>query len=56
MKDNLIKINYWMDKLLKASNDSERESATENIKYFQNRHKEVYGSIPTIWEMSYGEE
>jgi hypothetical protein len=50
------KIKYWTQKLLKASTPVEQTHALSKVHYFQNRHKEVYGNIPTIWEMNYGEE
>jgi hypothetical protein len=55
-KGYIPKINYWVEKLLKASNPVEQKKAVEKIEYFQSRHKEVYGNVPTIWEMNWGEE
>ena len=50
------KIKYWTEKLLKASTPLEQARALSKVHYFQSRHKEVYGNVPTIWEMTYGEE
>jgi hypothetical protein len=55
-KGYIPKIKYWTEKLLKASNEVEQMRALKKIEYFQSRHKEVYGNVPTIWEMNYGVE
>ena len=55
-KGYIPKIKYWTEKLLKASNIEEHNTALKKIAYFQSRHKEVYGNVPTIWEMNWGEE
>ena len=50
------KINYWVEKLLKAGTPLEQANALSKVRYFQKRHKEVYGSVPTIHDLSYGVE
>ena len=42
------KINYWVSKLLNASTPIEQAAALSKVRYFQNRHKEVYGEIVTM--------
>ena len=42
------KINYWVNKLLNAQTPIEQAKALSKVKYFQNRHKEVYGEIVTM--------
>lgn len=42
------KINYWVNKLLNASTPTEQAAALSKVKYFQNRHKEVYGESVTM--------
>jgi hypothetical protein len=42
------KIEYWVNKLLNASTPIEQATALSKVRYFQNRHKEVYGEIVTM--------
>ena len=42
------KIEYWVNKLLNASTPLEQATALSKVRYFQNRHKEVYGEIVTM--------
>jgi hypothetical protein len=42
------KIEYWVNKLLNASTPIEQAAALSKVRYFQNRHKEVYGEIVTM--------
>ena len=42
------KINYWVEKLLKAGTPLEQAKALSKVRYFQKRHKEVYGEIVTM--------
>ena len=42
------KIEYWVNKLLTASTPIEQATALSKVRYFQNRHKEVYGEIVTM--------
>ena len=39
----LPKIEYWTEKLLKASNIEEHNTALKKIAYFTTRQKVVYG-------------
>jgi hypothetical protein len=55
-KGYIPKIQYWMNKLLKATTPLEQATALSKVRYFQARHNEVYGSVPTIWEMEMGVE
>ena len=50
------KIKYWVEKLLKASTEREQATALEAIRYFQGRHKDVYGEVVTIESLYHGEE
>ena len=42
------KIEYWVNKLLNASTPIEQAAVLQKVKYFQKRHKEVYGEIVTM--------
>jgi hypothetical protein len=55
-KGYIPKIQYWMNELLKARTPLEQAAALSKVRYFQARHKEVYGTSPTMLEMSYGVE
>ena len=50
------KINYWVEKLLKASTPLEQATALSKVRYFQGKHKEVYGQVVTIESLYHGEE
>jgi len=47
------KIQYWVDRLLKASTPLEQANALSKVRYFQKRHKEVYGEVITIESLLY---
>ena len=42
------KIQYWVSKLLNAQTPIEQAKALSKVRYFQQRHKEVYGEIVTM--------
>ena len=42
------KIEYWVNKLLNAETPIEQAKALSKVRYFQDRHKEVYGEIVTM--------
>ena len=51
------KIKYWVNKLLNASSLIEQSTALSKVRYFQGRHKEVYGEeVVTIESLYYGVE
>ena len=47
------KIQYWVDRLLKASTPLEQANALSKVRYFQKRHKDVYGEVITIESLLY---
>ena len=55
-KGYIPKIKYWVDVLINASTPKEQETALTAIKYFQGRHKDVYGEVVTIESLYMGEE
>jgi len=47
------KIQYWVDRLLNASTPLEQANALSKVRYFQKRHKDVYGEVITIESLLY---